>query len=143
MSDLRAIEIDFDVNKLIELERQSFAETPNDVLRRLLKLPDRKNQPGKQSTPQGRPWSGMGVVLTTGTDLRMKYNGTLHLGRIENGTWVVENKEFSSPSAAASGVARTKSGRATTLDGWEYWEVKRPSDLHWMPIKTLRDQSKP
>ena len=34
----RSIDIDFDVHKKIELERRSFMESPNDVLRRLLAL---------------------------------------------------------------------------------------------------------
>ena len=33
-----SIEIDLDVRKRIEAERQEFEETPNDVLRRLLKI---------------------------------------------------------------------------------------------------------
>jgi hypothetical protein len=38
MADLQTIEIDFDVHKRIELERTSFTETPNAVLRRLLSI---------------------------------------------------------------------------------------------------------
>jgi hypothetical protein len=36
MSATRSIEIDFDVHKLIEQERVSFSDTPNETLRRLL-----------------------------------------------------------------------------------------------------------
>ena len=38
MSEIATIEIDFDIHKRIEMERQSFTESPNDVLRRLLGL---------------------------------------------------------------------------------------------------------
>lgn len=36
MQSFRTIEIDYDVHRLIELERSHIRETPNDVLRRLL-----------------------------------------------------------------------------------------------------------
>lgn len=136
MADLRTIEIDFDVHKLIELERTSFTETPNAVLRRLLKIDD--SQPAPELTG-GRPWAGKGVTLPHGTDLRMEYNGQVYTGRIENGRWLVEDKEFNSPSAAAGGVALTKEGRHTSLDGWIYWQVKRPGDRGWTAIRALRN----
>ena len=60
---MRTIEIDFDVHKAIEAERQSFSEVPNAVLRRLLKL-----GPGASVMPTangiGGAWTGKGVTLT-------------------------------------------------------------------------------
>ena len=67
----------------------------------------------------------------------MHYNGRQHTGVIDNGEWLVEGERFKTPSGAASGVARTKAGKRTTLDGWEYWEVKRPGDAAWIPIMQL------
>jgi len=135
MRELRTIEIDFDVHKRIELERTSFTETPNAVLRRLLNIPDDK--PAPQLSP-GRPWTGKGVTLPHGTELRMEYNGRVHKGVIENGAWHVEGGQYRSPSAAASGVARTKGGNRTSLDGWIYWHAKRPGDANWIGISQLR-----
>ena len=135
MSELRSIEIDFDVHKCIELERRTFQETPNEVLRRLLGI-DKKSRSLGVST--GRPWSGKGVTLPHGTDVRMEYNGRLHIGTIHDGEWLVEGKRFKSPSAAAGGVATTKLGKHPSLDGWEYWQVKRPGDHDWVPISELR-----
>lgn len=136
MSELRTIEIDFDVHKIIELERTGFSETPNEVLRRLLKV--NGPSPTKPTTESaGRPWSGKGVTLSHGTELRMEYNGRQYTGAIENGEWVVEGKRFRSPSAAAGGVAVTKNGKHTNLDGWIYWYAKRPGDKEWVAIKQL------
>jgi hypothetical protein len=144
MSTLRSIEIDIDVHKRIEMERQGFDETPNDVLRRLLKLgegaPPRPIGNGK-TLPNGRPWSGKGVTLPHGTSVRMEYNGKGHSGQIDNGEWLVEGTRFNSPSAAAGGVARTRSGKTPSLDGWVYWHVKRPGDARWTPIQALRSKS--
>lgn len=136
MTQLRTIEIDFDVHKKIETERRSFDESPNDVLRRLLNI---ATGPIPQETADGWPWTGKGVELSHGTELRMDYNGKRHTGRIHNGTWLVEGKRFTSPSAAAGGVALTKDGRHPSLDGWIYWHVRRPGDRDWTLLKKLRE----
>lgn len=138
MTDLRTIEIDFEVHKRIELERRSFAETPNAVLRRLLNIGG--EQAASESAPpsSGRPWAGKGVTLPHGTELRMEYNGRVHTGVIRDGTWAVEGGEYKSPSAAAGGVARTKDGNRTSLDGWIYWQAKRPGETQWVGIAQLR-----
>ncbi|NJM29609.1 MAG: hypothetical protein HC855_05465 [Rhizobiales bacterium] len=142
MAELRTIEIDFEVHKKIEMERQSFAEMPNSVLRRLLKIDpqESRSNDSARSAPQtgGRSWAGKGVMLPHGTELRMEYNGRVYSGRIENGRWFVEGKAFKSPSAAAGGVALTKSGLHPSLDGWTYWYVKQPGETDWAPIATLR-----
>jgi len=139
MSEMRTIEIDFEVHKRIELERTSFNEPPNTALRRLLGIEGAAPAaPPQAAVPSGRPWAGKGVTLPHGTELSMEYNGRVYTGRIENGRWLVEGKEFKSPSAAAGGVALTKDGRHTSLDGWIYWQVKRPGDAGWTAISTLR-----
>jgi hypothetical protein len=137
MSEMRTIEIDFEVHKRIEMARMSFAETPNAVLRRLLHINGEAPAVPIPSS-SGRPWAGKGVTLPHSTELRMEYNGHVYTGRIDNGRWLVEGKEFKSPSAAASGVALTKDGRHTSLDGWIYWQVKRPGDTNWIAIGQLR-----
>ncbi|MFN3259726.1 MAG: hypothetical protein ACE37J_04115 [Pikeienuella sp.] len=146
MGQMRAIEVDFDVHQAIELERTGFEESPNDALRRLLKLPPKALgtttgspiSPQKTSLPGIRPWSGKGVELPHGTELRMEYNGQLFRGSIENGEWVIDGKRSNSPSAAAASVATTKKGTRPSLDGWKYWEIKRPNDAHWRKLGGLR-----
>lgn len=137
MTELRTIEIDFEVHKRIELERQNFAETPNAVLRRLLKIGGRAASRAK-ARRRGHAWVGKGVILPHGTELRMKYNGRVHTGVIKDGAWLVERGLYKSPSAAAVAVARTKEGNRTSLDGWIYWQVKRPGDADWADISSLR-----
>lgn len=142
MTEFRTIEIDFDIHKLIEAERQSFSESPNAVLRRLLGITTPEpSRSGKDS--QGKSWAGDGVALPHGTDIRMSYNGRLHEGQIRDGMWVIGEKSFSSPSGAASGVAVTKSGKMTRLDGWTYWEVRLPGQVAWTPIRNLRSEQSP
>jgi hypothetical protein len=141
MSDaLRAtIEIDFDVHKVIEMARESFSETPNDVLRRLLKIGQTPKPETGLHGNGGRPWSGKGVILPSGTRVRMEYNGRSHSGEIIDGQWHVEGGIFGSPSAAAVGVAKNKAGEPiTSLDGWLYWHAQFPGTSKWIPISLLR-----
>lgn len=158
MPNLRRIEIDFDVHKKIEEARRSFSDSPNAVLRRLLniggdeqcseRLTPMNNELGEASEFTGarpwldedseQPWWGKGVTLPHGTELRMEYRGRLYSGVIENGRWVVEGERFGSPSKAAGGVARTTDGKRPQLNGWIYWQVRRPGDEDWIPINQLR-----
>jgi hypothetical protein len=68
----------------------------------------------------------------------MTYNGRAYEGQILDGKWLIGNKTFDSPSGAAGGVALTKNGGKTKLDGWIYWYVKRPDDDNWVSIDSLR-----
>ncbi len=141
MSTLRTIEIDFDIHQMIELERKGFDELEYLALRRLLKLPNSEASTETAwpvETLSGRPWSGKGVELPHGTELRMEYNGQVFRGYIENGAWLVEGHRAKSPSDAAGSAAMTKSGTRPSLNGWIYWEVKRPNDANWRAIKGLR-----
>ena len=148
MTDQRTIDIDFDVHKRIEMARQSFAETPNDVLRRLLGIDnaDGADTAGAGALPAAigngeRAWVGKGVSLPHGTMVRMDYNGRRHEGQIDDGEWLVEGQRFASPSAAASGTARTRAGKRPTLDGWIYWEALIPGEREWTGLKDLRRRS--
>ncbi len=139
MGEFRAIEIDFDVHKLIEGERKSFSESPNDVLRRLLGLAAGAGLAGNSpSKGNKRSWVGEGVTLPHGTLVRMHYNGRQHSGQIADGKWVVDGHIFDSPSGAASGVAITRKGQKTRLDGWRHWEVHLPTAVDWAPLGELR-----
>lgn len=134
---MRLIEVDFDVHRLIEIERRGFEETENAVLRRLLKL----GEPVVPKEPQSKPlrgWTKGGLTLPHGTELRMEYNGMLHLGRIVDGFWDVEGHQEKSPSGAAGAVARTKDGAAVNINGKNYWQVRRPGETGWTPYADLR-----
>ena len=137
MTELRPIEIDFEVYKRIESARRSFLESHNDALRRLLGVKPLAKLAESPTISQGRSWRSKGVELLSGTLLRMEYNGVEYTGEIVDGEWIVEGKKFNSPSGAAIGVAKTRTGISTHLNGWNYWYVKRPGEAEWIPIKNL------
>lgn len=142
-SKTRSVEIDFEIHQLIELEKQGFWESDNNVLRRLLGFDDSQPQPSPSSTPppEGRSWKSHGVTLPHGTEIQMEYGGRQYMGEINSGRWKVEGRTYNSPSQAAGAVARTKSGARTHLNGWVYWSVKRPTDTSWVSIKRLREEA--
>ena len=135
MTPTRTIEIDFEVHKLIEAERKGFDDPPLAALRRLLGL----KSPTVEPATQGRPWIGDGVTLAHGTPVKMTYNRRAYEGQIADGQWMVEGKTYTTPSGAMS-VARTKKGRQTPLNGWDYWSAK--ISWGWLPINVLRDDAK-
>ena len=141
MPEMRTIQIDFDVHRAIENERRGFNENENTALRRLLNL----GEPNihlpiiiLEHAEGNKSWTGKGVELPHATELRMEYNGRIFRGKIENGRWNVEGTLTSSPSDAAGSVALTKDGERPSLNGWIYWEVKRPTDQSWRRLKSLR-----
>lgn len=135
---MRQIEIDFDVNKIIELERKSFDESANDVLRRILKLPSVDAVVRSVPNPTGKAWSGKGVTLPHGTQLRMEYNGVEYQGQIKDGKWDCGGGLHAGPSPAAASVAKTRDGKRPSLNGWIYWSAKVPGATRWIPILNMR-----
>lgn len=125
------IDIDFDVFKALTALRESEEATINHVLRRLLKLPERA-APLTVAAQSGCNFKG--VFFPEGTQFRATYKGRSYTGEIKNGQWVDgEGKAQSSPSSAAYQI--TGSG----VNGWWFWEAKRPTDGGWTAIGKLRE----
>ena len=143
---LRPIEVDVDVYRFLESQRTSFTQSHNDILRVIAKLP----AVASTSTPPDSPsnavdhggWRWKGVALPNGTKLRMSYNGQTHTGEIVHGAWHVGGAIYRTPSAAAGGVARSKKGEPVSLDGWGYWEIKKPDSDRWIQIDKLRSRAR-
>ena len=134
MSETTTIEIDFDIHKFIETNRSSFAESPNDVLKRMLGL----SPPRLNVAHGGKPYTYQYLELPHGTEARMTYNNVDYRARIENGFWITEDgQRHKSPSGAASGIAVTKKGGKTKLDGWTYWWVKTPGSPDFVFLNDL------
>ena len=143
----RTIEVDFDIHKMIESERRNFDETENDALRRLLKLPDSAtcipengNNGGSETAYYygSQAWRGKDVELVNGTKLLCRYPGVDAHGEIRNGRWHINGDFFSSPSNAACHFASVARGHNMSVNGWLYWDVKRPTDSAWIPLNSLR-----
>jgi len=132
-----SIEIDIDIHKIIEANRDSFSETPNDVLRRLLIGSENVSQPIQNESGLAA-WQGKQVTLPHGTKLEMTYNGVTVKADIVSGKWKVGDNLFRSPSAAAGEVGRITTGKTKSLDGWRYWKALLPNEELWQEIRHMR-----
>lgn len=140
------IEIDFDIHRLIEGERRGFSEKPYLALRRLLNLPELEHEKADESPKMGtgRDWVEDGVVIPHGTLARMEYGrgSQRYEGKFIDGYLVVNGLRFTSLSAAASTLAKTKTGSSPSLNGWNYWEVQKPGADRWDLMEHLRRRAK-
>lgn len=130
---MQTIDIDFEVFKALTIRRETESVTYNDVLRRLLGLEVSEKREQMQSSAELGAGAGgfnlRGLVLPNGTKLRVIYKGTLHTAEIKGNRWVDERgNEHASPSAAATHIT------GTTVNGWRFWEAKRPSDPTWRKL---------
>jgi hypothetical protein len=130
---MRTIEIDFDVFKEITVRRKNEDITPNDVLRELFGLEPRKESIG-QKTQSGKPWVAKGVVFPHGTEFRSSHKSQMYYARVDDGSLILNDKKFYSPSAAAIEVT------GNSVNGWGFWECKLPGKQIWQSINTLRER---
>ena len=127
------IEVDKEIYDVIQREKLRYTnDSDNAALRRLLNL--------------FRPWRYGKLVLPHGTKVRMTYNHQAYFGEIRDGDWLVKDKarrisQCYSPSGAAKAVATTKHGTPVRVNGWDYWEAKRPADTKWTRLFILRLQA--
>lgn len=137
---LRSIEIDFDIYKMIENERRSFDEPPHIALRRLLNLPEATSSQDVATRKNGKPFVQDGVSIPHGSFARMEYlrGSQIYEGQFLDGYLVVDGYKFTSLSAAAMALAVTKDGSKPSLNGWLYWKVKYPDENQWRSLQSIR-----
>ena len=141
-----SIDVDLDVFKALTARIEEAGQDHNDVLRELLNLdsPTEAEPPenifGRLADTLSRSYPvapgqfySRGLTLPTGTELRARYKGQQFSARIEDGRWLdSENREHSSPSAAARAITDT------SVNGWRFWEAKRPGDQGWRRLDVLQ-----
>lgn len=140
---MHSIEIDFDVYKKLFVLREAESVTFNEVLRRVLNLPTTQN--GLDFSPSGYEipvnsgnainedgWTTKRVTFPVGTEFRADYQGKTVFGRVESGGLNVNGTKYTSPSAAANAVTNT------SVNGWIFWECKKPQESQWKLINSLR-----
>ncbi|GAN81867.1 hypothetical protein [Acidocella aminolytica] len=132
----QTIDIDFDVWKALTALRMSPTDTYNDVLRGVLNLPPIEKRPVTIEPAAGMGWVSKGVTFPDGTEFRATYKGQHVTARVARGRLRgAGDKVATSLSQAARMVTQT------SVDGWTFWEVKRPNDLQWQQAGTLRKKS--
>ncbi|MGY4397000.1 hypothetical protein ACVWZA_002191 [Sphingomonas sp. UYAg733] len=127
------IEIDFEVYKALTTLRESETDSYTGVLRRLLNIPANVDQlPNSERASLGA-WFGK-VHFPEGTQFKAVYKGRAYSAEIGNAGWVdQEGMPRNSPSEAASAVCG-----GTNVNGWRFWQAKRPGDATWRRIDGFR-----
>ena len=139
------IDVDLEVFKALTAQIETPGQTHNDVLRELLKLDSIVEYEGPQpleglsrvaETFARSQYSGQfysrGLVLPDGTELRARYKGRQYEAKIQGDRWIDnDGTEQSSPSAAATAIT------GTTVNGWRFWEARRPGETVWRRLDIL------
>ena len=135
---MRSVDIDFDVFKALTAQLQSESDTYNAALRRLLGLTTSASPATTTSQkPEEKPWVSKGVMFDHETQFRANYKGQMYFAWAENGRLLVSNKGGKGASSSLSHAARLITN--TSVDGWTFWEVKRPIDSVWRKASELRN----
>jgi hypothetical protein len=137
---MHTIEIDFDVFKKLTVMRETEVVSYNDVLRRVLGIGSASPSPPPAKSvsqpidfpTQSGSWTSKGVTFPAGTEFRAVYKGETIHGRVEAGALAVNGKRYESPSAAAVAIT------GNSVNGWVFWECRRPGSTSWQMIKSLR-----
>jgi hypothetical protein len=131
------IPVDLEVYKALEARRETFSESHNDILRKVLGIPPKASGSGTSTSEEVIVWRRKGVGLPKGTRWRMSSSHGEQNGTVVEGGFQYRGDVISSPSRLATTIYRTKSGQKTNLNGWRYIEVRRPGDVDWMMLSSL------
>ncbi len=127
---MATIEIDFEVFKALTVKRTMESITYNDVIRDLLKLP---NKPPVNASANAKGAVLKGVMFPEGTKFRATYKGRTYTAEIKGGVWRDSNGTTrNSPSEAAVKIT------GKNWNGWRFWYCQRPGETSWTLIDDLR-----
>lgn len=130
---MREIDIDFDVFKELTARLENETDNYNAVLRRTLKLTTSAPAKAAPARPLGRPWVSKGVSFDHETEFRANYKGQMYSARVNDGRLMISERGASSSLSHAARLVTN-----TSVDGWIFWEVKRPTDPRWRRAGELR-----
>ncbi|MFN8296204.1 MAG: hypothetical protein U0T69_08415 [Chitinophagales bacterium] len=138
----KKIDIDIETYKLIESLRSSFEESQNDIIKRVLKENSNSNKTAINpfsdinisqnifNNSKGLFWKE--VLLPNGLKLRKISKDITYSAVVLNGRIICNNREYFSPSAAATDVF------GTTVNGWLFWEYFDEKKEEWYVLNNLR-----
>jgi hypothetical protein len=128
------IDVDFDVWKAITVRRTSPEISENSVLRNLLGIGEEQANEQARVAPSG-VWVTKRVQFPIGTEFRATHKGAEHLAVITS-----DGIEYNGVTYKyASGAARAVTG--TQVNGWRFWECRRPGGSRWTLIDDLYKQT--
>ena len=133
-AEFHTISIDFDVFKALTAQLESPNDSYNEVLRRLLDLPQSSAVAKRVPVTDARSWVVGGATFPQGTEFRARYRGQTYNARVEDGVLVYNGQRFESPSPAAASITNN------SVNGWLFWECRLPGRAQWVSMKSLRSR---
>lgn len=129
-----AIDVDFEVYKQLTVRRATEDVTYNDVIREMLDLPHAKTSgaTAKTTGSSQEDWVTQGIRFPAGTEFQVTYKGKTYDAVVQNGSLMLDGKQFNSPSAAAISIT------GGNVNGWRFWKCKLPGTHTWQLIERLR-----
>lgn len=112
------IEIDFEVFQELTSKRKSEEDGYNEVIRRLLKLPEKLG--GMGSSPDNSGWVSKGYHFPEGTEFKAEFRGMEYFAAIKGGKFIYDGVSYSSFSGAAKAITGSQ------RNGWDFWSQKQP-----------------
>jgi hypothetical protein len=130
------IDIDFEVFKELTTRRRTEDVTCNDVIRDLLKLPQRAINTTKSAPNGSKPWIVSDTSFPAGSEFMTDYKGKTYSGVVKDGKLELsDGHRFSTPSAAAVHITNTN------VNGWRFWRCKLPGQSQYVLAERLRGKS--
>jgi hypothetical protein len=129
--EMTAIEVDFEVFKILTSRRETEATTYNEVIRDLLGLRKEKRS-GPAAAAKGATYKR--VFFPDGTQFEANYKGRRYTAHIRDGAWIdgLDGKVRTSPSHAVNKLT------GTSVNGWRFWRCKRPNETGWTLMDKLQ-----
>ena len=140
----KEIYIDFDVYKEIVKRQSSFDDEPNNILRKILGLPEKNNSSQEDSinfnnkdfmksgTPPGLFTKE--ILLKNGLKLQNKSRGKVYEAEIRGGRLIYNGRAYKSLSKAGSNAT------GVSTNGWTFWNYFDEKNKNWVPCKALREK---
>ncbi|MGC9953594.1 MAG: hypothetical protein ABSD21_04880 [Rhizomicrobium sp.] len=128
---MATIEVDFEVFKQLTARRETEETTYNEVIRQLLKLPPQRATESARAPSQLLGWTSKGVLFPNGTEFRATYKGTSYSAKVEGNKLLLNDKAMNSPSEAATAITKN------SVNGWVFWECKRPNEGRWRRLDSI------
>jgi len=128
------VDVSFPTFKALTALRKDENDSIDDVIRRLLDIPQRPAEIARCQTPETATGLFLGGVLfPNGSSFRASYKGVPHFASVVDGVWVgADGVKRNSPSEAASAISNTN------VNGWRFWEVMFPASNEWRLLDRVR-----
>ena len=151
-TQMRTIEVDWQVRQMIEAERRAYDDPPNAALRRLLGIDPAERPLDVSAISEAHyigtgsaSWNWKGVTLPEGTELRVEYSEVRAGGHVARGLLTFDGEGYKAPSQAVMAVVARRRGNSaapTSINGWQYLHALLPGESRFEPLAQVREKSK-